>query len=64
MTPEVNCKRNSKRVIRDRSNLKDVMEHVLLDKTETDLKVDVKKIGHKNDMEKDAVLCIQMKLGY
>lgn len=39
-------------------SLKDVMEegHVLLDKTETELKVNLKMTGYKNYVEKDATL--------
>ena len=37
-------------------------EQVLLDKTETDLKVDLKMTGYKNDMEKDITLDIRKNL--
>ena len=48
----------------DRLFLKDAMEEeqVLLDKTETDLKVDLKMTGYKNDIEKEVALDIQKKL--
>lgn len=44
----------------DRLNFTEVMkeEQVLLDKTNTDLKIDFKMAGYKNNMEKDATLSI------
>lgn len=37
-------------------------EQVIVDKTEIDLNMDLIMINHKNDLEKDEIMDIQMKL--